>query len=137
MNEGELNTDMEIQDVPFWNKNAHGIYTAPSEQGLHFVPRGRYTLGEHTLESFVRDGLAITIFTPEGAELFAKIAYEGKRGLAISGVNVDKINQPEKTDLLLSEKMNPKKHTFKSLLHMEGEWETESWEGYALAVRKG
>lgn len=89
-----LSTKMEIpKDINGW-KEQNGIYINKNKK-LIFIPDGKYKLGDHDKDSFVRDGLAIGQLTEEGAEIFAKTAYENNKIPRIFGVDINQINKPE------------------------------------------
>ncbi|MBI2630417.1 hypothetical protein HYW76_04925 [Candidatus Pacearchaeota archaeon] len=53
-----------------------------------FAPEGSYRLGEHTPESFAKDGLIIAIHGEEGADKMGEVAEKFRYGPAISGFDL-------------------------------------------------
>jgi hypothetical protein len=78
------------KNIDGW-KEENGIYY---NEDLIFVPVGKYKLGEHTQDSFAKDGLAIALLGKDGAELFAEIAHNHGRRPYISGEDVKKRREP-------------------------------------------
>jgi hypothetical protein len=100
-----LSTKMQVPDLSDstnWQQNDSGIYIS-KDKNKTFIPSDKYKLGEHTQKSFAKDGYAITVLTPEGAELFAKTAYDAGKTPWIWGINVSDISDPEQRVSLLYE----------------------------------
>lgn len=91
-----------LSDSINWRQNDKGIYVS-TDGNLVFVPKEKYSLGEHTKETFAKDDYAITVLTLEGAELFAKTAYDAGKKLWIWGIDVSSIKSPEQRISLLDE----------------------------------
>lgn len=94
-------TNMEIPDLSQFKENK-GIYT-PKDGSKVFISADNYKLGEHTTKSFAKDGYAIRVLTPEGAELFAKTAVDAGKVPYIWGIDVNSTKTPEQRVSLLYE----------------------------------
>jgi len=69
-----MSTEIQFpKDISKWTKGENGIYVSP-DGNQTFIPEGSYKLGEHTPNSFARDGFATAVLTAEGAEICAKAA---------------------------------------------------------------
>lgn len=91
-----------LSDSDNWKQNSNGIYVS-KDKNKTFVPKSKYKLGEHTKDTFAKDGYAITVLTPEGAELFAKTAFNAGKNSWISGIDVESIKEPIQRVSLLYE----------------------------------
>ena len=87
-----LSKKMSVPNIESWRQNEYGIYVSPNGQ-LSFVPKDKYRPGEHSTDSFAADGLAISVLTPEGAEIFAKTAIDAGKSLWTWGANADQIQK--------------------------------------------
>src|SRR3989344_45625 len=85
---------MRLPDLTKWRQDEHVVYVSPN-RGQRFIPKGKYKLGEHNAESFARDGLAITILSPKGAEIFARTAVDANLIPNIKGYDVDSLSVNE------------------------------------------
>ncbi|MEK6889585.1 MAG: hypothetical protein AABX35_00195 [Nanoarchaeota archaeon] len=88
-----LTSKVNIPDLAKFKQNASGLYVS---QDSIFVPSYKYKLGEHTAESFSKDGFTIATLTPEGAELFAKTAVDTGKTPHTLGIDINTIANPEK-----------------------------------------
>ena len=71
-------TDMKLpKNIDGWKKGENGIYESPDKNQI-FVPAGSYKIGEHTKNSFAKDGFATAVLTTEGAEIFARTVTNAK-----------------------------------------------------------
>ena len=79
------------ENINGWKKQGN-LYV---KDNMIFVPEGNYKLGEHNQNTFPEDGFAIALLTEEGAEIFAKTAYDNNLVPYTLGVNINNINSPE------------------------------------------
>jgi hypothetical protein len=88
-----LSTQMNVpENLDGW-KEENGIYRLGE---LTFVPRWRYDFDNFNKKSFSCDGLAIALLTEEGAEIFARTAYDSKMPIKKFGEDITEIKKPEK-----------------------------------------
>lgn len=96
-------TKMQLpKDISGWVKGENGIYESPDKNFI-FAPEGSYEIGEHTKNSFAKDGFATAVLTAEGAEIFARTAVDAKLKPWTWGYQVKNINEPEQVVVGLSE----------------------------------
>ena len=90
-------TRMQLpENISCWKKGENGIYQSP-DNNLIFVPEGSYKIGEHTKDSFAKDGFATGVLTAEGAEIFARTAVDAKKTPRTWGCKINEISAPEQT----------------------------------------
>jgi hypothetical protein len=66
-----------------------------SENGEYsFAPKESYTLGEHTPESFAKDGLVVITFGEDGAELAGEVSKKFNKNPRTWGLNVNEGDEP-------------------------------------------
>ncbi|MBI2631825.1 hypothetical protein HYW75_02375 [Candidatus Pacearchaeota archaeon] len=92
--------DLSNSDV--WVQNEEGVYVSKNENSK-FIPESKHKLGEHTKDTFAKDNYAQTKLTPEGAELFAKTAFDKGKKLWIYGVDINSISSPVQWASVLGE----------------------------------
>ena len=87
-----LSTIMNVpESMDDW-KNQDGIYF---KDNMILVPADKYALGEHNSDSYVKDGLAASVFTEEGAEIFARTANDNNKMVYNLGIDITRIVSPE------------------------------------------
>ena len=92
-----------------------------------FVPKGVYRLGEHNQKTFSKDGLAIALLTEEGAEIFARTAYDNKRVPYNWGVDIDSLSSPEQRVAYV--------FAFMDTLYLNGYNQGDDSYGFSFGVR--
>ncbi|MDO8563504.1 MAG: hypothetical protein Q7R87_00680 [Nanoarchaeota archaeon] len=97
-----LTSKLVVLDLNNFNQEASGLYVSADSNKI-FVPLDKYKPGEHTADSFSKDGFAIATLTPEGAELFAKTAIDAKKVPYTWGINPSQITNPKQRVSLLVE----------------------------------
>jgi DNA-binding CsgD family transcriptional regulator len=120
-----LTTKMQIPENFSGWKEEDGIFYL-QDKNLTLVPKSRYKIGEHRKDSFAKDGYAQAVLTPEGAELFAKTAYDTGKTLWIYGINVSNIAESEQRVSLLGEDRRG--------LHLDGNVWYDNRDGHAFGV---
>ncbi len=122
-----LSIRMAVPNLNDW-KEENGIYFSP-DRNTSFVSSDKYELGKHNQRSFAKDGIARAVLSPDGAEIFAKTAYDAKKTLGIWGVDSDSISEPKERVGLLGEYSG-------RLILVGSDWDDFNRNDRAFGVRK-
>jgi hypothetical protein len=118
-----LSSQMKVpENIDGWEEQ-NGIY---SHDNITFVPKGRYTLGEHNKDSFVKDGFAIALLTEEGADIFAKAAYDNGKDLYAFGEDIIDMDSLIQRVAVLS--------SGRSRLYLHGDYHGDVRDGFSFGV---
>jgi hypothetical protein len=121
-----LSTKIQVpESINKWEEK-NGIYVHPNGN-LVFAPRESYEFGDHTSDSFVKDGIALGLLdSPESAEIFAKTAIDNKITPKTWGVGVEKKKNPEQRVATLG--------SYDDRLFVSGNYWDGYDDGYAFGV---
>ncbi|MFA6023138.1 MAG: hypothetical protein WC781_03545 [Candidatus Pacearchaeota archaeon] len=97
---------------------------------VRFAPKGSYKFGEHTSESFAKDGMIVANFGIEGAEKLAEVASKFRNKPYIYGIE-DAKEQKEQRVSALDGSWGYGRLRFVGG-HLDDDWS----DGYALGVEK-